>query len=120
MNNNGWITDRPPFVTDATFDSDLFPYDEVSGAVWVCIEGVCKLADWKIVRAGQPWQRLKRPEPYVQPPKRYYDVSKVGNDWGVFRITFVGNHTIKAVAASGIGTREDAERIAAIYEEKAR
>lgn len=50
-------------------------------------------------------------------PKQIYEIEQRDKDWAVFRYTFVSNHVTKALAASGIRTREAAERIAAIYEE---
>jgi hypothetical protein len=61
-----WITDRLPTKEDG-----------VSGNVICCRWGHINLLQWYKIEAGEPWQPIPRPAPYVK-PKRWtvkYDIA---------------------------------------------
>jgi len=115
MNNNEWITDRLPTRDDCVIGGTVWVWDRRKVYTADSDKEVL-LSEYYNVKSGTPWQPIIAPEPYVK-PKRHYVVGQRDNNWDVYRVTFVANHAVQALAASGIPTREAAERIAAIYEE---
>ena len=104
MNNNEWITDQLPTSEDA-----LNTYE----CVWHTNEdGHVVQRFWSNVQLGQPWMRLQIPEPYVK-PKRY--VAMYFDNYGTWGVK--DTQSIEPGLPNRFKTREDAERIAAIYEE---
>lgn len=112
MRNKGWITHKVPTKTDATFDPCRYENGELYGVVWVSSGGISKFCDWEVVKPGQPWQPVQRPEPYVNTERFVVMYTEHCNTWVV-----IDRHTVELELPNRFNCREAAERIAAIYNE---
>ena len=102
MNNNGWITDRPPKLEEATNEGDVWVYDIGADEYYI--------RNYEEVIEGQPWMEIPPPEPYVKPKR--FQVS-----FGTFERHCVIDRHYRDFVAKRLPTREAANRILAIYEE---
>ena len=101
MNTNEWITDRLPNDDDARQEQ-----------VWLAYNGRTYLTHFTNVKLGDAWKTIEIPEPYVK-PKRY--VAMYFDNYGTWGVK--DTQSIDPGLPNRFKTREDAERIAAIYEE---
>lgn len=96
MNNNGWITDRLP----TSEDSD-------NSYVWTLFEdNDVHVTRWEFIKLGMPWMPLQFPVPYV----KRFEVLNDMEGW------YVSEILTGEAATPLLSTREDAEKIASIFE----
>jgi hypothetical protein len=97
-----WITDRLPTKEDG-----------VSGNVVCCRWGHINLLQWYKIEAGEPWQLIPRPAPYVKPKRWTAHWNKIMSMWNIVGEDGSVVATLR-IDVDGIST---AQRICEIYNE---